>query len=100
MRVHPDTAGIIAAVENGDIRQICRRMYNVFEDVPDRRMKIAAEIRQKLISLGAEGSVMTGTGSAVFGIFTDPECAEAAGREIGKELSFSCTAEPVPALLS
>ena len=100
MRVHPDTAGIIAAVENGDIRQICRRMYNVFEDVPDRRMKIAAEIRQKLITLGAEGSVMTGTGSAVFGIFTDPECAEAAGREIGKELSFSCTAEPVPALLS
>ena len=71
LRVHPDTAGILEAIREGNLAQICRRMYNVFEDVPDRRMKIIGGIKTRLINKGAEGAVMTGTGSAVFGIFTD-----------------------------
>lgn len=34
LRCHPDTAGICAALEAGDLGGIVRRMYNVFEDVP------------------------------------------------------------------
>ena len=99
MRVHPDTAGILEAVREGDLSQICRRMYNVFEDVPDRRMKTIAEIKSRLINRGAEGAVMTGTGSAVFGIFTDENNAKKACAALRKEYPFACTAKPVGALL-
>lgn len=92
---HPDTAGIIAALESGDLTQICRRMYNVFEDVDDRRMKTISEIKSKLLDCGALGAVMTGTGSAVFGIFTDAQSAENARAALDGDYAFSCTAKPV-----
>ena len=53
---------------------MCRRMYNVFEDVEDRRLRTVSEIKSILLDHGALGAVMTGTGSAVFGVFR-PEAA-------------------------
>lgn len=92
---HPDTAGIVNALESGDLGQICRRMYNVFESVDDRRMKAVSEIKGRLLDSGAIGAVMTGTGSAVFGIYTDADAAERASEELGKDYGFSCVAKPV-----
>lgn len=100
IRVHPDTSGLLEAVQAADLKQICRRMYNVFEDVPDRRMKTVAEIKRKLMNTGAQGAVMTGTGSAVFGIFTDEDTAKTAEKELGKEYPFSVTAAPKGTLLA
>ena len=94
IRVHPDTQGLLEAIEAADLKQICRRMYNVFEDVPDRRMKTVAEIKRKLMNAGAQGAVMTGTGSAVFGVFQDENTAESAARQLRKEYLFSVTAVP------
>ena len=99
LRVHPDTAGILEAIREGNLAQICRRMYNVFEDVPDRRMKIIGGIKTRLINKGAEGAVMTGTGSAVFGIFTDENTAKKACSAMAREVPFTCLAKPVGALL-
>ena len=99
LRVHPDTAGILKAIREGNLAQICRRMYNVFEDVPDRRMKIIGGIKNRLINKGAEGAVMTGTGSAVFGIFTDENTAKKACSAMAKEVPFTCLAKPIGALL-
>ena len=99
LRVHPDTAGILEAIREGNLAQICRRMYNVFEDVPDRRMKIIGGIKTRLINKGAEGAVMTGTGSAVFGIFTDENTAKKACSAMAKEVPFTCLAKPIGALL-
>lgn len=78
LRCHPDTAGICAALEAGDLGGIVRRMYNVFEDVPDRRRSAIAGIKSAMLDSGALGSIMTGTGSAVFGIFDDPDTAKTA----------------------
>ena len=99
IRVHPDTQGLLEAVKTADLKQICRRMYNVFEDVPDRRMKTIAEIKRKLMNAGAQGAVMTGTGSAVFGVFRDENKAEKAAEGLGKEYPFSVTAVPKGMLL-
>ncbi|MBP3538919.1 MAG: 4-(cytidine 5'-diphospho)-2-C-methyl-D-erythritol kinase, partial [Oscillospiraceae bacterium] len=41
------------------------------------------------------GAVMTGTGSAVFGIFTDGQAAEGARAALAGDYPFSCTAKPV-----
>ena len=95
LRAHPDTAGICEGLKNGDLKQICRRMYNVFEDVPDRRMNVAKEIRGRLINAGAEGAIMTGTGSAVFGIFENEETANEICSELKTNYSFACTAHPI-----
>ena len=99
VRIHPDTAGLIAAMEQGDLAGVCRRLYNVFEDVDDRRMRTIRPIKRSLLDGGALGAVMTGTGSAVFGLFADPEAAERCCAGMRKEYSFACTAEAVGKLL-
>lgn len=95
MRRHPDTTGIIKALENGDLVQICRRMYNVFEDVDDRRMRIVSEIKGALLDNGALSAMMTGTGSAVFGVYDDESTAQKALEALKGMCPFACVAKPV-----
>lgn len=76
LHCHPDTQGIIESLGREDLPNIARRMYNVFEDVPDRRHNEIAAIKNAMLDAGALGAVMTGTGSAVFGLFDDEHAAE------------------------
>lgn len=99
LRRHPDTAGLVEAIDRGQLRQLCRRMYNVFEDVPDRRMRTVAEIKGRLLDHGALGAMMTGTGSAVFGVFEKEEAAWDAAAALRGEYKFCCAAKPVARLL-
>ena len=78
----PDTDGIIAALGRGDAAGVARRMYNVFEDVLPPNCGEIHVIRNKLVQAGALGACMSGTGSAVFGLFMDRGEAEAALREL------------------
>ena len=96
---HPDTEGILIALEEQNLAEICRRMYNVFEDIGDRRMRTVAEIKSGLLDCGAEGAVMSGTGSAVFGIFKDRETARSAAEEMKRRFPFSSCAENVESCL-
>ena len=81
IRCRPDTEGIIAALQNKDLAGVARRLYNVFEDVlTDRRGAEIAEIKNELISCGALGAAMSGTGPTVFGLFDDSEKAATAYR--------------------
>ncbi len=73
----PDTAGLIAALDAGDLAGVARRMYNVFEDVMEQRKKAEIDsIKAALIDCGALGASMTGSGPTVFGLFDDPTAAE------------------------
>ena len=81
----PDTDGIIAALERGDAAGVSRRMYNVFEDVLPPNCGEIHVIRNKLVHAGALGACMSGTGSAVFGLFLDHKEAEAALRELRED---------------
>ncbi len=74
-RLRPDTAGMVAALETGDLPGVARRVFNVFEDVLDRRQGEIASIKRALTDGGALGAAMTGSGSAVFGLFADDEAA-------------------------
>ena len=77
-RLHPDTAGLTNALGNGDLAGAARRIFNVFEDVLDRRQGEVAVIKRELLEKGALGAAMTGTGSAVFGVFDSDAQAESA----------------------
>lgn len=77
-RIRPDTPGILAALERQDLPGVARRMYNVFEDVLSRRESEIFSIKSELLSQGALGAAMTGTGSAVFGLFAEDKAAKSA----------------------
>ena len=81
----PDTAGLLAALEIGDLTGVARRMYNVFEDVmePRRRGEIDS-IKAAMIDCGALGASMSGSGPTVFGLFACREEAQAACDRLGE----------------
>ena len=82
VRCRPDTEGVLAALEAGDLGGVARRMYNVFEDVlAPRQQGAVGEIKHVLIECGALGANMSGTGPTAFGLFDREEAArEAFGR--------------------
>ena len=83
LRYHPDTAGVLRALERGDLVGVSRRMFNVFEQVlPPPRRAVVEEIKNSMLSAGALGACMSGTGPTVFGIFE----AEDKARMICEEL--------------
>ncbi len=75
----PDTPGVLAALEAGDLAGVARRLYNVFEDVlePRRKSEIDA-VKSELIDCGALGASMSGSGPTVFGLFDDEHAARSA----------------------
>ncbi|NMA25501.1 MAG: 4-(cytidine 5'-diphospho)-2-C-methyl-D-erythritol kinase [Clostridiales bacterium] len=75
IHLRPDTDGIIEALEKQNLPAVARRMYNVFEDVLPNGAGAVREIKQCLLEHDALGAVMTGTGSAVFGLFSGSEDA-------------------------
>lgn len=82
-RCKPDTAGIVSALDTGDVMGVARRMYNVFEDVLDRRAAgTVSEIKNALLDAGAMGAAMSGSGSAVYGLFATNEKAECAAETL------------------
>mgnify|MGYP005768051087 FL=1 len=83
LRARPDTAGLVAALKAGDLAGVARRMYNVFGDVlPERQRRTVEEIRAVLLSHGALGASMSGTGPTVFGLFDDETRARGAWEEL------------------
>ena len=79
IRRRPDADGLMAALEQGDLMEVARRMYNVFEDaLPERQLARVADIKNTLIQQGALGANMSGTGPTAFGLFSSQSQAQAA----------------------
>ncbi len=85
LRCHPDTAGISAALSAGDLAGVCRRVYNVFEDVLPRKYREVGEIKRLLMDLNASTASMTGSGPTVFGIFTEEAAARLAVERLRRD---------------
>ena len=73
-----DTKRIVAGFRNQNVAQIAKNLYNVFEGPALRRAPEIGKLKQRLKQLGALGAQMTGSGSAVFGLFDRLEPAAAA----------------------
>lgn len=72
---HPDTDGTIAAISRGDREAVAVRMFNVLESVTAVENPIIGKIKQEMIEHGALGSVMSGSGPTVIGLFKDKKTA-------------------------
>lgn len=85
VRCRPDTEGMLAALSEGRLGDVARRMYNVFEDVLRPREKArVADIKNILIQCGALGANMSGTGPTAFGLFDREELAAAAAEKLSQ----------------
>lgn len=63
----PDTSGMIAALQAGDYPGICRRLFNVMEEVTGSDYAEIREIEDALLDAGADGAVMSGSGPTCLG---------------------------------
>ena len=75
---HPDIDAMIEAIGSGDIYKIVPHLGNVLETVTVPAYPVIARIKDMMLSMGAIGSLMSGSGPTVFGLFTNPKSAAAA----------------------
>lgn len=75
---HPDIDKLIENIRAKDLRAICDSMGNVLESVTIPNYPVIAQIKDKMMENGAVGSMMSGSGPTVFGLFDDEETAQKA----------------------
>jgi 4-diphosphocytidyl-2-C-methyl-D-erythritol kinase len=79
-RVNTSIAASLTAFDN-----LATLLVNDLECVTIRRYRKIAAIKQRLLRLGAVGSLMSGSGSSVFGLFRSKRKAEDAFRRLRQE---------------
>ena len=75
--------------------EIPTRLYNVFEDAVIPTLPEIADIKSALSELGAVCTLMSGSGSAVFGFFPDEASARTAARALSDDGVFAEYAKTV-----
>ncbi len=75
---------MVKALEAADAGAVSDLLYNIFEEAVPEKEKIRS-LKESLLAAGARGSLMTGSGSAVFGIFEDPEQRDRAFAELSEK---------------
>lgn len=78
IRVKPNNIAMIEALNQSNIYDICDNMINVFEPGIIKQYPVVKAIKDKLIEYGAIGSMMSGSGPTVYGVFKDYNKAHAA----------------------
>ena len=79
---HPDVDSMIEAMRQKDLGLLCSRMGNVLETVTIPAYPVINEIKRTMIDNGAIGSMMSGSGPTVFGIFDSPSAAKQAVKAV------------------
>ena len=82
---HPDIDGMVSAIRAGSLPGILERLENVLEAVTIPLYPVIADLKKRMLELGAAGSLMSGSGPTVFGIFTDREKASDAYEQLLSE---------------
>lgn len=73
---HPNTEKLINFIEKKDIEGLSINMINVLENVTIKKHPVIFEIKNIMMEFHALGSLMSGSGPTVFGLFESKEAAE------------------------
>ncbi len=75
----PDTDAMLSAIECGNADALYENVSNVFEQaLPEAQRERIEEIKRALAENGALCAAMTGSGSAVFGLFREEDACQSA----------------------
>lgn len=72
----------------GKIEDVCAILANDLESVTIGRFPVIREIKERLLRVGACGSLMSGSGSTVFGLFKDEVAARRAAETLAAESNW------------
>lgn len=71
IKQRPNIKEMILGINEGNISLISNNLCNVLENVTIKKCTMIKDIKEKLIVHGALGSMMSGSGPTVFGVFKD-----------------------------
>lgn len=86
---HPDIDSMIDAMRKNDLKDLCSHIGNILETVTIPVHPEIAKIKECMLENGALGSLMSGSGPTVFGIFDDLDKA-AFAKEKCRDLPYKC----------
>ncbi len=89
---HPEKETILSALEKSSLPDIVHSLYNVLEHTV--KNPIIGEIKSAMLKNGAVASMMTGSGTATFGIFDNVDAVVAAKAAIGDKFGKVFIARP------
>ena len=95
IRKRPDTAGMIKALEKDDYSGVCRRLSKVMELVAATQRRQIGEIKAFLTENGADGTLMSGSGPTVYGLFSDESRARTAAKMLSRRFADTFLTETV-----
>ncbi|MBQ9091655.1 MAG: 4-(cytidine 5'-diphospho)-2-C-methyl-D-erythritol kinase [Anaerotignum sp.] len=85
---HPDTEAMLKAMEEKDVTKMGKLLCNVLETVTIEMHPEIQKIKERLVELGAEGALMSGSGPTVFALFKDGEMAKKAAGLVKREFAL------------
>ena len=89
---HPNSKDFVSVLETNNVFQISEKLYNVLEHTVED--PVIDKIKNDMLKLGALGSIMTGSGTAVFGIFDSVQKAVAAKNFLAEKFSSVFLSRP------
>ena len=84
---------LVTSLSAGRLDYSC--LYNIFEDAVFPIVPVSKSVKEKLLSLGADAAMMSGSGPTVFGIFEERKAAENAREVLAKDGFVSFVAHSV-----
>lgn len=91
---HPDIAALLSVMEKGQLDALSLFMENVLEQ--SEQNETVKTLRQVLLKNGALAARMTGSGSAVFGLFSEKEAASRCAVALAGENRQIFVTKPYP----
>ncbi len=79
-----DLSELQNAMQSGNVTETAKSLYNIFEQPILSIRPVAANLRRIMLTSGALGAMMSGSGPSVFGIFGDEQSALLACEKIRK----------------
>ncbi len=87
-RPHPDTLAALEAAQNGDAAALSPLLFNALLAPAEETAPEIGRYISLLLAHGALGASMSGSGSAVFGLYKSRGDARAAARKLEKNVNF------------
>ncbi|MBD5082144.1 MAG: 4-(cytidine 5'-diphospho)-2-C-methyl-D-erythritol kinase [Ruminococcaceae bacterium] len=93
IKARPEPEKLLNALKNGNLTEAAGELYNIFELLDN--VQAMEEIKQALTNAGALGAALSGSGSAVYGIFSERKTALSAADKL--DYPVRIVTEPVNA---
>lgn len=75
---HPATGALLSALQKGSLHSLCKSVYNALEPPAAALAPDIALYKERLLKSGALCASMSGSGAALFGLFSDQDSARRA----------------------